>query len=155
MTPEQFDRWKDFALRMARHGFSRATEARRAKIAEEVDAFFSWYDSDSDEVAQIVGWDNGPSYIGDAVDQHLQHHRHYSFNARTGQGTELGNRFANQVSCCIRAGLDCASSPSLGVLGFTVGDLRRMYSDGIPGWVVDGYDPPITDATPDDDGVWL
>ena len=153
MTPEQYDRWKDFALRMARNAFPDATEARRGKIAAEIEGFFSWYD-DAD-VNEVVDWDNGPSYIGDAVDSHLDRHRHYRYIERTGEEIEHGNRFVNQVSCCIRAGLDRASRPSGGVIGFTVGDLRRMYPEGLPDWVISGYEPPITPETPDDMGVWL
>lgn len=153
MVPEQYDRWKDFSMRMARHAFPDATEARREKIASNIEGFFSWYDGT--DVSEIVDWDNGPAYIGDAVTDHLNRHLHYRYKERTGEEVERGNRFANQVSCCIRAGLDLASSPSGGVLGFTVGDLRRMYPEGLPGWVIEGYEPPITAETPDDMGVWL
>jgi hypothetical protein len=31
--------------------------------------------------------------------------------------------------------LDCASAPSAGVIGFTAGDVRRMYPEGVPEWV--------------------
>lgn len=151
MTPEQYERWKDFALRMAGQAFPDATEARRAKITESITGFFSWYDGE--DVSEIVDWDNGPSYIGDQVSSHLSNHYH---ERETRNGYEpRGNKFENQVSCCIRAGLDCASSPSGGVLGFTVGDLRRMYPEGVPDWVTDGYEPPITEDTPGSIGVWL
>lgn len=166
MTPEQFDRWKDFSVRMALHGFPHATAARRKKIEDRVLSFFSWRERDSEETAKIIDWDNTPSYesggrtyynpsVGDEVSSFLNDHEHYHYNERTGREVECGNKFANQVSCCIRAGLDRASSPSAGVVGFTVGDLRRMYPDGLPDWVIEGYEPPITDATPDDAGVWL
>ena len=42
MTPEQYDRWKDFSLRMARHAFPAATEARIGKMVCEIEGFFSW-----------------------------------------------------------------------------------------------------------------
>jgi hypothetical protein len=44
-------------------------------------------------------------------------------------------QWGSPVRCCIRAGLDCASAPSAGVLGFTAGDVRRMYPEGVPEWV--------------------
>ncbi|NTG07179.1 hypothetical protein [Rhizobium rhizogenes] len=155
MSPDQFDRWKDFSIRMACHAFPSATQARRLKIEKEVAAFFSWYDRDSEEVAKITDWDNSPSYICDQVDNHLESHQHYRYNHKTGCEEPHGNKFENQVSCCIRAGLDCASEPSCGVIGFTVGDLRRMYPEGVPDWVTAGYQPPITASTPDNAGVWL
>lgn len=153
MTPEQYERWKDFSLRMALDAFPGATEERRKKMARSIECFFDWYDNE--DVSQIVDWDSGPDYICDQVENHLNRYRHYRYNERTGEETEHRNRFANQVSCCIRAGLDLASSPSAGVLGFTVGDLRRMYPEGVPDWVVNGYEPPITPQTPDNAAVWL
>lgn len=155
MTPEQFDNWKDFCLRMARHGFDGATARRSAGIEEEVNGFFSWYDRDSEDVRQIVDWDNSPTYICDRVSDWTARHEHYRYNRRTGNETPRANRFANQVTACLRAGLDCASSPSAGVLGFTVGDLRRMYPEGIPEWAIKDFDPPVTAQTPDTAGVWL
>lgn len=44
-------------------------------------------------------------------------------------------QFGGPVRCCLRAGLDFACSPSAGVLGFTAGDIRRMYPEGVPDWV--------------------
>ncbi|MCQ8781692.1 hypothetical protein [Mangrovibrevibacter kandeliae] len=163
MTPEQYDRWKDFALRMARHAFPEATPARRAKIEASVENFFSWHERDSSETAAVVDWDSGEEYevngykyrpcICDDVSSHLSEHYH---ERETRSGFEpRGNKFESQVSCCIRAGLDLASSPSAGVLGFTIGDLRRMYPEGLPRWVIEGFEPPITTETPDDAGVWL
>jgi len=153
MTPEQYDRWKEFSLRMAQHAFSKATLVRREKIYGSVENFFSLYDDGPKTVSQIVNWDNAPTYVCDAASDHLSDHYH---ERETKHGFEpRGNKFENQVSCCIRAGLDVASAPSGGVVGFTVGDLRRMYPDGLPEWVIAGYDPPITAETPDDAGVWL
>ena len=72
---------------------------------------------------------------------------------------DVEDRFAAQwdeqwggpVQCCIRAGLDCAFEESAGVIGFTAGDLRRMYPDGVPAWAV-GSDPwniyTITEIVP-------
>ncbi len=45
-------------------------------------------------------------------------------------------QWGGPIECCIRAGLDCAFEGSGGVLGFTAGDLRRMYPEGVPIWVV-------------------
>jgi len=39
------------------------------------------------------------------------------------------------VRCCIRAGVDMACEPSAGVIGFSAGDVRRMYPEGVPDWV--------------------
>ena len=153
-------------MRMAASAFPCATAARQQKIAEEVKNFF-WtkYDDDPIRIEKIIDWDNCPTFecggrthhdycVGDETSEFLSRHYHERCGRR-GRCEPRGNKFENQVSCCIRAGLDRASSPSGGVLGFTVGDLRRMYPEGLPGWVVEGYEPPITAETPDDAGVWL
>ena len=46
--------------------------------------------------------------------------------------------YLSPVSCCIRAGCDCAVNSLGGVMGFTAGDVRRMYPEGLPGWVKNG-----------------
>lgn len=155
MTPEQFDNWKDFAYRMARAGFDGITPARKTRIEDELDAFFSWRSRDDQETAEIVDWDSGPAFVCDSVQSALSRHDHSRYNDRTGIERDCGNKFYGQVSCCIRAGLDMASAPSAGVIGFTVGDLRRMYPEGNPPWVVADFEPKITDQTPDEAEVWL
>jgi hypothetical protein len=75
---------------------------------------------------------------------------------RAGQGpygwsTVLGNL----VCCCIRAALDVAVAHSAGVLGWTMGDLRRMWAPRpLPSWVLADY-PPETATAPDEHGIWL
>ena len=59
------------------------------------------------------------------------------------------------MSCCVRAGIDVAVDPSAGVVGFTVGTLRRMYDGEIPEWLTQWFEPALTGAEPDDTGVWL
>lgn len=75
------------------------------------------------------------------------------------------DRWCGPATCCIRAGLDCACSPSAGVMGFTAGDLRRMYPEGVPDWVkgdepwetvsITGVVPGSFDSLPDDAEIWI
>ncbi len=74
-------------------------------------------------------------------------------------------QWGGPVRCCIRAGLDMACAPSGGVVGFTAGDIRKMYPEGVPEWLF----PPneklmyalsdVENGTfaelPDDAGMWL
>lgn len=152
MTPLQYRRWYDFARRMALRGFPNATPARRAKIAKAVRHVLWCMEED---VPEITDWDAAPAYPGDRVSELLDSD-HYHERLRADGGYEpFGNRFLKQVQCCIRAGLDMASAPSAGVLGFTVGDLRRMYPLGLPSWVTAGFAPPLSADVSDDAGVWL
>ncbi len=48
----------------------------------------------------------------------------------------MRGQWCGPIRCCLRAGLDLASpAPTSGVVGFTAGDLRRMYQEGVPDWV--------------------
>ena len=73
---------------------------------------------------------------------------------------KIVDRWESPVHCCIRAGMDVALSPSAGVLGFTVGDIRAMYRDGIPQWFQDLWqseagDEVMFDKLPGKSGLWL
>ena len=48
---------------------------------------------------------------------------------------QWNEQWGSPVHCCIRAGLDLASGPSGGVAGFTAGDIRKMYPEGVPDWI--------------------
>ena len=49
-----------------------------------------------------------------------------------------------------------AVSPSGGVIGFTVGDLRDIFDGSIPDWVAAHFeDPAAVLAAGRDEGVWL
>ena len=185
MTPEQYARWKDFAVRMAQHGFPRYREASRQKIEGFVRDFF-WFrfDDDEKEIASVESWDGAPAYVcdyarefatdnldvvyrwpGERTQEFIETATRDVF-AATYRGWEGEDRddfwryrrksiWGNLVACCVRAGLDVVASPSAGVAGFTVGDLRRMYPEGLPDWVSGWFEAPITAETPDELGVWL
>ena len=144
MTPEQYERWMDFSDRMALHGWPDATEARKKQLQEYV----FWFISNQDwHMGRIESWDNGPVYVCDELDTFLWDQFH---NDRPEQ-----TKFENQISCCVRAGFDVAVAPSAGVVGFDVGMLRRMYDNNVPDWIAKFFEPPLTDADLDTDGVWL
>ena len=150
MIYEQFLRWEDFAIRMAEHCFPHATEARRNKILYQVKDYFHWrrYQNDWPD---IMDWDgnNDDYFLGDQVDDFFEEYLHY--NPRNGCCT---GKFHNQITCCIRAGFDMAVKQSGGVLGFTAGDVRRMWDGEVPDWVKEDWVSPF-DLIPDGDGVCL
>lgn len=152
MSPLQYRRWYDFARRMALRTMD-VTPARRAKIAEEIRRIL-WILEDS--VSEIESWDGPGCYVCDEVDRLLYDSGHNNERHFANGRVEIReHRFISQVSCCIRAGLDVALTPSAGVLGWTVGDLRRMYPLGLPAWVAAYFVEPITAETPSEMGVWL
>lgn len=201
MTHEQYDRWKDFAVRMARTCFRGHREPDSRWIVEVVEDFFDGLDKH--DVPCIVSWDNSAEYpegspyrrhepyghhwakphgVGDMMTEFLDDYRGHApacdpcreyendepcrcEDIEDNYYEQWDDRWGGPVHCCIRAGLDCASAPSAGVLGFTAGDLRMMYPEGVPDWVF----PPdeqlrywLTDTMngtfaelPDDAGVVL
>jgi hypothetical protein len=165
MTGLEYERWKDFALRMARVLY--ATN-RRPSGQWIVDVVTDWFDTqvDGDEVliGCIDNWDNSQEYppdnviqgpaplVGDMVTTYLYNHAGYPPRCRAcaiyeQEGEcrcdeievlyyeQWDEQWGGPVHCCIRAGLDMAVAPSMGVVGFTAGDVRKMYPEGVPDWV--------------------
>lgn len=181
MTREQFNRWRDFALRMVEI-LTVTKRPSREWVRERVEDFIDGF-SDED-VEKIEDWDSSPVYVCDrstnACYDDPDHPGFWSIQElKEGQlppitrdgdfGKESARRWARRekhdqdverweekyddpdremmahdqfdeqwwspVSCCVRAGLDMACEPSAGVIGFTMGDLRKMYPEGIPDWI--------------------
>jgi hypothetical protein len=151
MTKEQFDRWRDFAVRMAEHGYPYATVCRRAKIREEVKSYFEEREFQQDW--PIIGcWDYNEKFgsVSSDVDEFFYRYQHWQRDTDS-----YGGRFCDQVICCIRTGFDMAVKQSGGVIGFTAGDVRRMYDGAVPDWIEgQDWDTPF-DRIPDDAPVWL
>ena len=181
MTQEQYERWKDFSLRMARTCFKRRRNPTAKEIAANVADFFDCLDSE--DRLSIVNWDHSAPYP-EGSSNYCRTYRCPCWNCSKSNAespcpyhcedgsiydyasagfvcdtcaelsenwnpyywsdlseSEYGRRdeqFTGPVRCCIRAGLDVAVSPSMGVMGFTAGDLRRMYPEGVPDWVTGG-----------------
>lgn len=169
MTREQYDRWVDFAIRMAKECYGTSRRPSGAWILEQVECFLSLRE---DDFAETYDWDSGPTYVCDRMSEFVTDNGFYHvegaiLRAAEARGVELSDDRVNQlidewedrwfgpVHCCVRAGLDVAAEPSAGVLGFSVGDLRRMYPEGLPAWLTSlGWNAPLATA-PNAMGVWL
>ena len=211
MTNEQFERWMDFSLRMARTCFKEDGTPPRSVIVELVEDYFG--SLNDDDIPCYVDWDNSRPYAEDSPcyrktrrcecwdckgvkkpDCRWNCEDGWIFEYATPCGVgddfstwswdniivrdwmdEIDHRWAaiheeifgdddlitepifdsirDPVHCCVRAGLDIASAPSAGVIGFTAGDLRRMYAEGLPDWVKGAF--TAFDEIKDDQGVWL
>ena len=147
VTAEEHARWKDFSTRLAHHGWPKATEQRKKRIAEVVGWFIDQY---GDAREDVHGWDSDLTVsISRDLSEFLDSHCHRPIDVMT------ETRFERQVSSCVRAGIDVAVSPSGGVVGFNVGTLRRMYDGEIPGWIAQWFEPPLSGNEADTAGVWL
>ena len=160
ITPEQYERWHDFSLRMARTCFKRKRNPNAAEIEANVEHFFGCIDPE--DLLSFVDWDHSAPYPEGSKYHGLDYWKHpkcamlitdickeheeawnprfwecYEDNAKSDR---LYEQFVNPVVCCIRAGMDMAVSPSAGVMGYTAGDLRKMYPEGVPDWITGGPD---------------
>jgi hypothetical protein len=104
---------------------------------------------------KIRSWDGGPgeAYICDEMTLFLWDERYVSEDHH---GNEREGRFGSMLSACCRAGFDVAVSPSAGVVGFTVGDLRTALGPRLPQWVTNWFEQALPSASADDtESVWL
>jgi hypothetical protein len=182
ITPVQFERWKDFSIRMARTCFKHKRRPSAKEIEENVADYFDLLDEN--DLASIVNWDHCDPYpVGHPYYSrtyrcpcwHCHGVKKHDCGYKCEEGhiydypeaaypcdvcTEKGERwnpyywhdlsesehdrreeqFVSPVTCCIRAGLDVAVSASMGVIGFSAGDIRRMYPEGVPDWFTGGED---------------
>jgi len=141
VSPEQYERWHNFALRMARACFKQNRNPNSKEIEANVERFFECLDSDA--LLSIVDWDNSDGDFLSVTDMCREHEdgwNPYYWSDEYGTATQQRHyqQFICPVICCIRAGLDMAVSPSAGVMGFTAGDLRAMYPEGVPDWITGG-----------------
>lgn len=164
---------KVFAIRMARtlpnRRYRKRTLTHVREILDQMDC-----ENFAIHYSQIIDWDNSEDYTPEEIA--AEPHRRYSRKNRLlcdwvgheygeddseitrqtpGADGDYRTVLANYVTCCIRAALDVAASPSGGVLGWTIGDLRAMWKNRhLPKWVTGFFEGDITlksDSTP----VWL
>ena len=150
MTKEQFTRWIQFSMRLAMHGYPGATKERCEKIIKQVADYFRWRVFQKDW-PEIMDWDgNGDNYyLGDAVNEFFEEYTHWNKKS-----DDYTGRFFDQITACIRAGFDVAVEPSAGVVGFTIGDIRRMWKNKVPDWVKSWFETDF-DSAKDHEAVWL
>lgn len=135
MTDEQFKRWAQCAIKLAIH-CTEGTEKRREKIVAEVKSYFFWriYQKDWPE---IQDWDgNKDTYnLCDQVREFFEEYLHWN-----PKHEEYEGRFHDQIVCCIQAGFDMAVESEAasvgGVIGYTVGDIKKMFNDTMPDWLL-------------------
>ena len=159
MTEEQHQNWLEFSRRMAEETHRWRTEARRNRVVEIVERLIDVHVGNWG-IEAIHTWDSG-SYPCDDFDRLLTDWGFDHWDERNSCTRETD--FHSHVMCCVRAGFDVAVHPSAGVVGsrFTVGMIRRMFPDGLPGYVRAFVDPPEEDGlTPFDEltpdvQVWL
>ena len=184
MTDQQYERWKDFAMRMARTCFRHLRRPSSHWVIEQVESWFYWRDHQQDW-GNYSSWDQDSPYcLCDHVSEFYSDLESYSYSEDEEVDYKAQEQFQAQwmgpILSCLRAGIDVAVEPSAGVVGFTAGDIRQMYPEGLPLWLLDvfaGYSQETTsvavvpgvgfvpetkvvesapfDQWPDETNVWL
>ena len=172
MTKKEFERMKDFAIRMT--VVSIGGKRWQKVVRGHVEEILSRMDCPNFgfEYQRIQNWDNarqGPDldmyghkvrhcmlpcdFMSDYLYDHGLEREHES---RSGHCESVQTKVGSAVSCCIRAAMDIAVHPSGGVVGFSVGDLRKMWApEPIPAWVAQWFKRPLKASTKDSVPVWL
>lgn len=163
---QQYRRWKWFAMRMAHRGLRLRTQKSRLFVAGCIRDFFGELDRTIELsktqggyldglLERIKGWDsteshptwrsqyghpsNGP-YVCDMVSGWDESWNPHYWSDDNAAYERWDKKWGSRIRCCLRAGIDLASEPSMGVAGFTAGDLRRMYKGRVPDWITGGPD---------------
>lgn len=157
MNKQQLQRWKKVSIGLAKNAYPSMTPARRKRLIAEIKEFIATvtYNFDLD---QIEDWDGnrGECYVCDELSDFLWNNRYEFERERKGWTDVVQGKFGNTLSCCIRAGFDMAVAPSAGVIGYTAGDLRRIFDGRLPGWITARFgDPSALVLAGDHEGVWL
>jgi hypothetical protein len=142
------EHWKIFTKALCFGARPEATEARKQKLWAEAESFINLH---ADE--PVDGWD-GDYCLCDCFDDYFDRYLRHIWRDDDGWYKDNPRYFANHLHIAIRAGIDIVTEQPGGVLGFTVGDLRRMFNGGIPEWIACQFIGDLAGAS-GDAGIWL
>lgn len=185
MNRIQYRRWKDFARRMALEGWPARITHRKLYleiVPPAVDHFFELLEHNyGEDITRIESWDNTRAdyrnakqfvwgfrgnyepYVGSEAQRIIDEYWNpFTWSGRQRDFEKWDELWGGRIRCCVRAGLDLAAEPSAGVVGFTKGDLERMYPEGVPKWIRSPWghqngawrEIKWDDISPDD-GLWM
>jgi len=160
LTQEQKDRCLDFAKRMVFKGYERLTQKRKERLWGDV----NWFLTDALDEGHW-GWETGGTKetmgMGDWIHERFEQ-LEYPSGRWEHRVCDLGQdtNYFRMLSATCRAAMDVIGEPGGGVLGWTVGDIKRMYDGQLPEWFDTGWknenDGEVKlQNEPDEIGVWL
>lgn len=162
MTIEQFKHWYWFSIRMAHRGWPGTRKPNARRLARLVHAFFDmniepdllprlegWCDTDNSSLPEdrfgheLIGpflCDLMTTYLGDGTNPYYWRSGGEDHDDAPGARNyeRWDESWGDRVRCCVRAGMKAGGGVEMaGVLGFSIGDLRRMYGGRLPQWLTD------------------
>lgn len=173
MTRTQYKRMKVFALRMVPTAIdgARWRNELREHVAEilyrlEIEEYGIHYSTiknwdhhepvPGDDGTCGFAWNHPSRLLCDLVSEYCWDHKLERENEdRHGNCRATETKTGIALACCIRAACDVAVSPSAGVVGWTIGDLKTMWQNRpLPKWVKSFFAGDF-DTFKDTDPAWL
>ena len=147
MTKEQALQLREFAINWITKVIAKRKDYREKLLAIIDDIIPEDIEQhDAYNVLECINWDSGNDrYYG--FDDLLVDYWD-GFYDRT-----FTEKVKTDISCAFRIGIDLYIKQSGGVVGFTVGDLRKVFDNNIPQSIQEYY--PGIDSANDSDSIWL
>lgn len=140
---------RDFAIAFASHVIA-TDDKHRKKLIKKITDIFSW-----SEVDYVKDWDSGIEDglgMGDLLSEAFADD--YYYDEDKDEDVRMEDSLEDEVACAIRTSIDLLVSPSGGVVGFTVGDLKKAFNGLIPEWVCTLYKNNLNKVD-DNEAIWL
>jgi hypothetical protein len=125
--------------------------AADGNVAQLIGGITSWDDWNGNEKNDVL--------VCDLVTALEADWNPYTYAPGDSRYEQWRDRWGNRLRICLRAGLDLATGTGPGVLGLTMGDIRRMYRGRLPEWIAtddwkDGDEGPADlNRLPDEAGI--
>jgi len=150
MTQEEAIKVRDFAINWIEKVHHRCHKATKESCKE---LFHDLIDDESDydpyDVLSWDGWDWCGDRHGRSASSFWDECRDYTFWGRV-----YSARVIDLCETACRVAIDLLIKPSGGVVGYTIGDLKKAFDGVIPQAVCDHYKANLNDADPKE-YIWL
>lgn len=156
MTPKQALEIREFSIKWINKVVGKK-KVYKQKLIDAVDELFPEDIAEGDcyDMLDCKNWDEGEAYFdsdnrkrwwGCLGDRLRELEWEDSFN--------LTKKGYSDLSCTLRVAVDLLIKQSGGVMGYKVGDLRKVYDGSIPQEISDLFEGGLFKAK-DEEGIWL
>jgi hypothetical protein len=148
MNKTEVNRWREFTNAMINNAWD-ITDNRKQKLLSDAMVFIDEYAE-----LEVCGWDQSPSYPCDGMLETFSHYYASIWSKRAISYRDNKHFYIDKLSNALRAGLNAALGDSYGVIGFTVGDVKRFFDGNTPDWFACRFDECLDNAD-NETGIWL
>jgi len=156
MTPEQARQIREFSTNWIRKVVGRRKDYKQ-RLVDVIEDLFPENIGEWDTWGMLGcrNWDWGEKYT-----ERGKTHWHCSLSNRLREIIETEDDFSltekakNDIICTIRIATDILIGPSGGVIGYTIGDLKKAYDGVIPESICMLYGKDLNTLS-EEEGIWL